>query len=422
MPDVSALIEYLINFSMSADESRMAAQSPAQKTVVELLTVNGIAVNCYINEYWTARQRQSSSIQEISYRACFKPQLPHFFIKLLTEPGETVYDPFAGRGTTTIEAALMGRKVIANDINPLSKILTEPRLAPPTLDELEKRLDSLTPKSRLTNEVDLSMFYHSGTEMELLTLRDYLREKRNTSKEDYVDRWIRMVATNRLTGHSKGFFSVYTLPPNQAVSPESQRKINQRLNQVPEYRDIKKLIIKKTLSLLKRVTPIENDNLRSASEKALFLEDDAASTLAIPSDSISLTVTSPPFLDVVRYAQDNWLRCWFNCLNLQDVENNITVTKTLSEWELKMGAVFKELFRITRPGGWIAFEVGEVRKGRIKLEKSVLPLGMQCGFETAGVLINTQLFTKTSNIWGISNNRYGTNSNRIVLFRKPDSS
>ena len=33
-----------------------------------------------------------------------------------------------------------------------------------------------------------------------------------------VDDWIRMVCLNRLTGHSAGFFSVYTLPPNQAVS------------------------------------------------------------------------------------------------------------------------------------------------------------------------------------------------------------
>mgnify|MGYP000160800235 CR=1 FL=1 len=39
---------------------------------------------------------------------------------------------------------------------------------------------------------------------------------------DTVDAWIRMVAVNRLTGHSPGFFSVYTLPPNQAASPESQ--------------------------------------------------------------------------------------------------------------------------------------------------------------------------------------------------------
>jgi hypothetical protein len=35
-----------------------------------------------------------------------------------------------------------------------------------------------------------------------------------------------MVAVNRLTGHSPGFFSVYTLPPNQAVSVKAQQKIN----------------------------------------------------------------------------------------------------------------------------------------------------------------------------------------------------
>ncbi|HED24217.1 MAG TPA: site-specific DNA-methyltransferase [Firmicutes bacterium] len=398
------------------------AQSPLKKTRVEILTVDGIALDCYINEYWTARQRQSSSIQEISYRACFKPQLPRFFIRLLTKPGDIVYDPFAGRGTTPIEAAIMGREVAANDINPLSKILTEPRLAPPTPEEVDIRLASLTSDPSLKNEIDLSMFYHPQTEMELLTLRRYLQEERNTGREDRVDRWIRMVATNRLTGHSKGFFSVYTLPPNQAVSPESQVKINRRLNQFPEYRDVKQLIVKKTRQLLRRITNSERNNLLRASEKALFLENDAAATGAITSDSISLTVTSPPFLDIVRYARDNWLRCWFNCLNISDIENKITVTRTLEEWERKMAAVFRELYRITRPGGWVAFEVGEVRKGRIELEKSVLPLGLQCGFEAAGILINDQRFTKTSNIWGVANNRSGTNSNRIVLFRKPPAS
>jgi len=36
-----------------------------------------------------------------------------------------------------------------------------------------------------------------------------------------------MIALNRLTGHSPGFFSVYTLPPNQAVSVKAQKRINQ---------------------------------------------------------------------------------------------------------------------------------------------------------------------------------------------------
>ena len=53
----------------------------------------------FVNEYWTARQRQSHALHEVSYRACFKPQLPAFFIDRLTAPGDRVYDPFMGRGT-----------------------------------------------------------------------------------------------------------------------------------------------------------------------------------------------------------------------------------------------------------------------------------------------------------------------------------
>jgi len=35
------------------------------------------------------------------------------------------------------------------------------------------------------------------------------------------------------------------------------------------------------------------------------------------------------------------------------------------------------------------------------------------------VLINDQKFTKTANCWGVDNNDKGTNTNRVVVFRKP---
>ena len=94
----------------------------------------------FVNEFWTSGQRRAHSLHEISYRACFKPQLPEFFIKRLTAPGDGVYDPFMGRGTTPLQAALMGRRPLGNDMNPLSALLTRPRLAPPTLAEIEARL------------------------------------------------------------------------------------------------------------------------------------------------------------------------------------------------------------------------------------------------------------------------------------------
>ena len=77
------------------------------------------------------------------------------------------------------------------------------------------------------------------------------------------------------------------------------------------------------------------------------------------------------------------------------------------------------LGRILRPGGHIAFEVGEVRGGKIKLEEAVLPCGTAVGLEPLLILINDQKFTKTANCWGVDNNSKGTNTNRVVVFRKP---
>ena len=162
----------------------------------------------------------------------------------------------------------------------------------------------------------------------------------------------------------------------------------------------------------------ELENLAGARDSALFLTGDARRTPSLPADSVALTVTSPPFLDVVHYAKDNWLRCWFCGLDAEAIGLGITMSRTVAAWSEVMGEVFRELHRITRPGGHVAFEVGEIRQGQVKLEEAVLPLGDLAGFEALGVLVNEQDFTKTANIWGVSNNTHGTNSNRIVLFRK----
>ena len=403
------IIEYLKEFSLSPSHS---------KTKMEHLSIEGRQILKLTNEFWTSKQRQSSALHEISYRACFKGQLPGFFIKLMTEENDLVYDPFSGRGTTVVEAGLLGRKIIANDINPLSRILSEPRFAIPELEEIEARLSEIGVDKNKKAELDLSMFYHPDTEAEIVSLKNYLQAKKQRGQEDKLDRWIRMIATNRLTGHSTGFFSVYTLPPNQAVTPQSQLKINQKRNQKPEYRDTKKIILKKSQSLIRNLTQKEKENLNRAGESALFLNKDARDTGEIESESVQLTVTSPPFLNIVQYSRDNWLRCWFNSINDKEIAKKISMSKTVEDWCLNMRSVFQELFRITRSGGWVAFEVGEVRKGSISLDEYVVPLGLQAGFQCPGIITNSQEFTKTSNIWGVNNNSCGTNTNRIVLFKK----
>ena len=58
-------IEILMNFKEFGSETQIETVSD---------------VTYYVNEFWTSKQRQGARIHEVSYRACFKPQLPLFFI------------------------------------------------------------------------------------------------------------------------------------------------------------------------------------------------------------------------------------------------------------------------------------------------------------------------------------------------------
>jgi hypothetical protein len=412
-----ALKDYLASFP--AGDPCFGSEPSGAESLVEELDLPQGRIPCFINEFWTARQRQAHSLQEISYRACFKPQLPRFFIRLLTREGDTVFDPFSGRGTTPIEAALLGRRILANDINPVSRIFTRPRLSPPSLDQVRSRLAAIPADYAKRAEFDLSMFYHPDTEAEIVSLREYLKHRKASGLEDSVDEWIRMVATNRLTGHSPGFFSVYTLPPNQAVSCRRQQEINKKRAQTPQYKDTKERIRKKTASLLRDLTLKDREHIARAGASSALYEHDARNLGAIPSESVQLTVTSPPFLDVVDYERDNWLRAWFNHLHTDPAKSGPSVCSGIESWCAIMQEVFHELFRVTRRGGWIAFEVGEVKKGMVRLEEHVVRLAHAAGLSCNAVLVNRQRFTKTANIWGITNNTKGTNSNRVVLLQKP---
>ena len=387
------------------------------RTEVTSLGEGEDAVPVFVNEFWTSKQRAASSLHEISYRACFKPQLPRFFIERLTAANDMVYDPFLGRGTTMIEAALLGRRVAGCDINPLSSILTAPRLHPPTVRDVRARLADLDWNYEDEINEELLTFYHPDTLREICGLRSHLllRDADHTASE--VDDWIRMVATNRLTGHSAGFFSVYTLPPNQALTPKRQQKINEIRKQVPPRRRVPDLIIRKTESLLQTVSEFDRSRLSEAASNALLLARSSDRTPEIKDNSVDLIVTSPPFLDVVDYAADNWLRCWFNGIE----ENNIDIWtfRKPSEWVRVMERVFVELRRVLKRGAYIAFEVGEVRRGKLRMEELVVPAAKAAKFIPVLVLINSQVFTKTSNCWGVTNQIAGTNTNRVILLQKP---
>lgn len=357
---------------------------------------------------WTSKQRQGHPLHEISYRACFKSELPEFILKYLGYPGRSwdsnyvVYDPFMGRGTTVIEAAIHGFPVIGNDINPVSKRITYPRLQHITYEEIESRVDSIDWDEAvdITNP-ELTIFFHEKTLRQIEIVR-------KLPLGDLVASWIFMVAMSRLSGHSTGFFSVRTMPPNQTISLLAQHRLNKSLGLTPSFRDVPSLIKRKAKSLL-RAGSIQSNSY-------VLLTGPATSTPYVAYRSVNLVITSPPFLDVVDYAQDNWLRLWF--MGIDPKEVSFTILSNLEEWRNFMLGTFAELARVVKPGGYIAFEVGEVRGGKLQLEREIWDVVEGLPFERIGVLVNVQNFTKTSNCWGVNNMVKGTNTNRIVILRR----
>ena len=357
--------------------------------------------------FWSARQRDGHSLHEISYRGCFKPALAAHFIETFSQPDEIVFDPFMGRGTTPLEAALRGRIAAGSDANPLCEMLAEPRLDPPALEEIEAWLEGFDWNQSAETPSELLAFFHPETLQKICALRAAFKGRPLGKPES----WIRMVALNRLTGHSSGFFSVLTLPPNQAVTPAAQQALNARHHRIPPPRDVSSIIRKKSRSLLRQ--PARPDPALARRHRLWTAFAEAPGRLQ--ENSVALVVTSPPFLNVVDYRRDNWLRCWFAGIESTSVPR---CTGSLDEWAKNLTVALREMRRILCTGGHVALEVGEIRRGKLHLEETVASCGMVAELEPVKILIHTHPFTKTSRCWGIENNKTGTNTHRVVIFRK----
>src|SRR5439155_1768640 len=104
------------------------------------------------------------------------------------------------------------------------------------------------------------------------------------------------------------------------LTPKRQQKINESRNQIPPRRSVPDLIVRKSESLLQTVSDADRGRLNAAASSTVLLTQSCDRTPEIKANSIDLIVTSPPFLDVVDYATDNWLRCWFNGIKEEQID------------------------------------------------------------------------------------------------------
>ena len=57
------------------------------------------------------------------YPARFSPQFARAAIETFSKPGDTIFDPFTGGGTTAVESLLAGRRFVGCDVNSLARFV-----------------------------------------------------------------------------------------------------------------------------------------------------------------------------------------------------------------------------------------------------------------------------------------------------------
>jgi site-specific DNA-methyltransferase (adenine-specific) len=364
----------------------------------------------------------------------FPAKLVHYFVQRYTQPGDLVVDPFSGRGTTTLQARVEGRRTISNDLNPLAYVLSRAKAAPPSwaavltlVSELER-----TYKSWMYRDVDapadIQMLYHPKTLRQLIFLRDHLfrRPKSRWTREELM---IAGAVSGILHGaHRRDGSSQYlsiSMPNTFSMSPAYVKKyINDN--------DLKQLEQNVFERLRNKLARLYLDALPGPPGQVTH--QDGAALLnggSIPPRSVDLVLTSPPYLQVVNYGTANWIRLWW--LNLDEVARDAGTGRRKLDAQLDHAHNYKsysEFIRRTLQGvrrvlaktGVAVFIVGDVASpGRapIPLARRLWDeIGTRAGLRLLDVIEDSiPVQNKVSRIWGETKGKATERDCALVLTR-----
>jgi DNA methylase len=369
-----------------------------------------------------------------SYHGMFPAKLVHYFVQRYTQPGDLVVDPFSGRGTTTLQARVEGRRTLSNDLNPLAYVLTRAKASPPSWDEVVKLVSDLEMRytSRLYRDVsapeDIRMLFHPNTLRQLLFLRDYLfrRPKSHWSREELM---IAGAVSGILHGaHRSDGSSQYlsiSMPNTFSMSPGYVKKYISANGLEQLEQNVFACLRDKLARLYLDEAPGPPGQVTNQDGAALLNGG------AIPRSSVDLVLTSPPYLQVVNYGTSNWIRLWW--LNLDQVSRDAGAGRRKLDAKLDhahnydsyaefIKRTLRGVHRVLARTGVAVLIIGDVAtpgRDAIPLARKVWDdIGGQTGLRLLDVIEDwLPVQNKVSRIWGDTKGRATDRDCALVLVR-----
>ncbi len=228
-----------------------------------------------------------------AFPAKFPPQLPRKFIEELTELDDVVLDPMNGSGTTILEAALLGRKAVGCDIDPLALLLTQVKTTPLPLSTVSNIGVSILEKARTKvhtsngtsleqklNRFDaeaqefINYWFHPDAQHELLMLLELIEQIEAKDIRAFFELTLSAVIITKSGGVSLALDLAHTRP----------HKAKHKAHRSP-LKEFEKRLQRNYESL--RTLPLK--------ESSPIVSFGNAQALPLKSNLVDLIITSPPY-------------------------------------------------------------------------------------------------------------------------------
>ncbi len=244
------------------------------------------------------------------YYAMFPIRFADAVIKEHTVAGDTVLDPFAGRGTAIFSASALERRGVGVEISPVGWVYAKAKLSPAPLEQVEERLQEIADASGeyAKHAQSLPKFFKKcfspSVRRFLLAARNSLDWRRCTCDRTLMAILLvylhgkegqalsnQMRQTKAMSPHYaiKWWAENGTKPPDLDVVEFMQKRIRWRYAKGVVETDGSRIYLGNSIKLLPQLAQCMRE------EEAL---------------KAKLLLTSPPYFGVTNYHYDQWLRLW----------------------------------------------------------------------------------------------------------------
>ncbi len=380
------------------------------------------------------------------YPAKFFPELPRFLIQRYAKEGDIIVDPFMGSATTNVEAMLLGYNSYGIDIDPFAKFLSKVKTTPLAIYELK-----------------------IATQLLIEKIKEYKPHKAIDFIPDfpYKEKWfedfildelafIKKTILSNFQNDLKDFFLITFSSIIRNVSNADdnctrtvvRKKLNKKI-----YPSM--ALTKFVENLLLNEYRMEEFCKRVAPHTQTTIISKDARTIHLPSNSVDLALTSPPYVNAVDYPRTHQLEIYwlgFAKESLLDLKKEQIGTETVykKEYEelhsigikiadttiakiynkdkrrayiaykflMDMEKNLQEIYRILQPGGRYIVAIGnnKIRDEIFESWKYLIEIAQRVGFRIE-LYFGSEIIKHFIKV----KREERINTDWIIVLRKPDA-